>query len=248
MEWSKSFCCCHLSLCCCHQGYVSLVMKWFQNKARTVTVKFVRQLNLSWNAEVGSFRHLLSRTPWWCTSLPSTLFYKNQKLKARSFHMYIDCYDISSPEMLANILQGYSEKVRLKFMVMAQQLRKTYQDHKHTVKVGETGNSVDTVERGKQVLVTRGYSLEDLKMTFARVSAKSLRWNSLTFPRLFPDFFLLFPDSPSTFYKLFPCIYPLKIRNFWNVSKFWYFFFNLLFLKKDFLISLKFPDFSLTFH
>ena len=117
--------------------------------------------------------------------------------------MYIDCYDISSPEMLANILQGYSEKVRLKFMVMAQQLRKTYQDHKHTVKVGETGNSVDTVERGKQVLVARGYSLEDLKMTFARVSAKSLRWNSLTFPRLSPEFSPVFPDSTSIFFLIY---------------------------------------------
>ena len=36
-----------------------------------------------------------------------------------------------------------------------------------------------------------------------RVSAKFLIWNSLTFPWLFPDFFLVFPDSPSIFHKLF---------------------------------------------
>ena len=64
---------------------------------------------------------------------------------------------------------------------------------------------------------------------------------------LFPEFFLVFLDSRSTFYKLFPDIYPLKIKKIFNSSKFWNFFFNLLFLKKDFLISLIFPDFSLTF-
>ena len=67
----------------------------------------------------------------------------------------------------------------------------------------------------------------------------------------FPDFsltfFLVFPDSLSTFYQLSPGIYPLKIINFWNVSKFWYFFFILLSVKKDFLISLKFPGFPRLF-
>ena len=37
--------------------------------------------------------------------------------------------------------------------------------------------------------------------TTNRVSAKFLTRNSLTFPWLFPDFFLIFPDSRSTFYK-----------------------------------------------
>ena len=73
-------------------------------------------------------------------------------------------------------------------------------------------------------------------------------------PCLFPDFFLVFPNSPSTFYILFSGIYPLKIRNFRNVFKFWYFFFNFLVHLKRFLdftkipwLFPKFPDSSLTF-
>ena len=58
-----------------------------------------------------------------------------------------------------------------------------------------------------------------------------------------------FPDFSLTLPWLFPSFPWLSINIlYWNVSKFWYFFFNLLFLKKDFLISLKFPNFSLTFH
>ena len=75
-----------------------------------------------------------------------------------------------------------------------------------------------------------------------RVSAKFLTQNS-------PTFFYFSLTLNQHFINFFPDICPLKIRNFWNVSKFWYFFFNLLFLKRNFLLSLKipwlFPDFSL---
>ena len=69
-----------------------------------------------------------------------------------------------------------------------------------------------------------------------RASAKFWIQNFQTFPWIYPDFFLIFLDSRSTFCKLFSWYSSSQIWNFWNVSKFWYFFFNLMFLKKDFLI------------
>ena len=63
VEWPESLCSCHVSSCCYHQGQVSLVAKSFQNKARAVPVKINMRLNLSWKAEIGSFRQPFFRAP-----------------------------------------------------------------------------------------------------------------------------------------------------------------------------------------
>ena len=51
----------YVAVSSCH---VSLVATWFQNKARAVPVKLYLHLNLSWNAEIGSFRQPWCRAPW----------------------------------------------------------------------------------------------------------------------------------------------------------------------------------------
>ena len=60
----------------------------------------------------------------------------------------------------------------------------------------------------------------------------------------FPDFFLVFPDSPSTSFSFFYGNFHFKIRQFRKLLIFWYFFYNICSQKcfPDFLS--KFPDFS----
>ena len=75
-------------------------------------------------------------------------------------------------------------------------------------------------------------------------------------PWLFPDFFLVFPDSPSSFYSFCYGILPPQIIYFWKLFISWYFFYNIFaqICFPDFLSDFpptfprkgEFPDFSLT--
>ena len=60
---------------------------------------------------------------------------------------------------------------------------------------------------------------------------------------LFTDFFIVFPDSALTFYKLYSGIYPLKFRNFLMYRNSW-FHWNYLTFTCPFTKFLDFFDFS----
>ena len=66
-----------------------------------------------------------------------------------------------------------------------------------------------------------------------------------------PRLFWLFASFPwlhgNIFLQFFLCFYPFKIRHFSDLSTFWYFFYNLMFSKRDSLTSQTFYLSCLTF-